>query len=272
MTQRIVTGVILSAGAVLLIYFGGVVFAIAGVLCFAFALYEEYNALNTAGHRPVAWPTWVAMAVSIPLSLGLGAKVVIPILMAASLITIVCVLFRAEPKLEDALMSLLPLFSVMLPGLCVISLSQVEPLSVQRTLIALLVTVPVLGDTLAYFAGSAIGGPKFCPVVSPKKTWAGAIGGMAGSLVAAAAVRLIAGWLVTAPTTVLPGWLDCVLLGLLGGVVSQMGDLFASLVKRHCGVKDFANLFPGHGGMLDRLDSITFMALLLFCYRLLIFG
>ena len=58
------------------------------------------------------------------------------------------------------------------------------------------------------------------------------------------------------------------LLGFAGGIVGQIGDLFASLVKRHCGMKDFSNLFPGHGGMLDRLDSVLFMAVLMYCFRL----
>ena len=61
----------------------------------------------------------------------------------------------------------------------------------------------------------------------------------------------------------------CLVCALVGGVAGQMGDLFASLVKRHCGIKDFSNLFPGHGGMLDRLDSILFMAVVMICYRLL---
>ena len=68
----------------------------------------------------------------------------------------------------------------------------------------------------------------------------------------------------------LPRWWEYALMGLLGGVAGQMGDLFASMVKRHCGIKDFSNLFPGHGGMLDRLDSILFMAVVVFCFRLLI--
>ena len=270
MTQRIVTGLILGAGGLTLIYLGGVPFAVAALICLCFGLSEEYRALSLAGHRPVPWPTWIAMAVSIPLGVLVGAKVVIPILLAASALIIACVLFREEPKLEDALMSLLPLYAVMLPGLAMVSLTMVEPLSVQRTLLSLLIAVPVLGDTAAYFVGSAVGGPKFCPAVSPNKTWAGAIAGLVGSLLTAVLIRAGAGW-ICAPTTVLPTWWACVGLGLLGGAASQLGDLFASQVKRHCGIKDFSSIFPGHGGMMDRMDSILFMALVLFCYRLLWF-
>ena len=63
-----------------------------------------------------------------------------------------------------------------------------------------------------------------------------------------------------------PVW-HYVLLGLVGGVAGQMGDLFASLIKRHCGVKDYGKLFPGHGGMMDRIDSVLFMAVLVYIYQ-----
>ena len=91
-----------------------------------------------------------------------------------------------------------------------------------------------------------------------------------GSLVAAAAVGVVSLIFCDQVTLAqLPTWWQYALLGLVGGVAGQMGDLFASLVKRHCGIKDFSNLFPGHGGMLDRLDSILFMAVVMICYRLL---
>ena len=62
------------------------------------------------------------------------------------------------------------------------------------------------------------------------------------------------------------------ILGLLGGVAGQMGDLFASLIKRHCGIKDFSNIFPGHGGMMDRLDSVYWSTVIMYVYLNLCFG
>jgi phosphatidate cytidylyltransferase len=102
-------------------------------------------------------------------------------------------------------------------------------------------------DTGGYFAGRGIGGPKLWPRVSPKKTWAGAIGGFAGSLVVAVGFAMFdlgrAG-----PLVLLAGGLS---------VVSQLGDLFESAVKRRFGVKDSSHIIPGHGGLMDRLDGFV---------------
>ena len=269
MKQRVITGAILSAACVLLIYFGGGVFAVAAIIIVCLSMYEEYDALNKAGHRPVSWPTWLAAVSSIPLVLIYESRIVFPILMACCLLTLLCVLFRSEPKIEDALMSMVPMYFVLLPGLGIISVATVSPLSVQRTLNSLLVAVPVLGDTMAYFVGSKVRGRKLCPAVSPNKTVSGAIAGLIGSVIAAILVRLAAGALCGEATQpFLPGWPATVIIGVVGGVASQIGDLFASLVKRHCGIKDFSNIFPGHGGMMDRLDSVLFMAIVLMCYRM----
>lgn len=103
-------------------------------------------------------------------------------------------------------------------------------------------------DILGYFVGRGVGGPKLWVRVSPKKTWSGAIGGVAGSIVFAAAFAA-AGYGKLAPM---------LLLGTVISVISQLGDLFESALKRQFGVKDSSQIIPGHGGLLDRLDG--FMA------------
>ncbi|MCO5129686.1 MAG: phosphatidate cytidylyltransferase [Xanthobacteraceae bacterium] len=102
-------------------------------------------------------------------------------------------------------------------------------------------------DIGGYFAGRSIGGPKLWVRVSPKKTWAGAIGGFAGSLAVAA------GFAAADFGRVAP----LMLLAAVLSVVSQLGDLFESAVKRRFGVKDSSNIIPGHGGLLDRLDGFV---------------
>ena len=96
----------------------------------------------------------------------------------------------------------------------------------------------------------------------------GSLGGLAGSVLAAVIIYLMSLWMCNEATlSFLPAWWMYPLLGLAGGFAGQMGDLFASLVKRHCELKDFSSIFPGHGGMLDRLDSVLFMAVLMYCFR-----
>ena len=116
-------------------------------------------------------------------------------------------------------------------------------------LILLVVWVTDIGG---FFAGRGIGGPKLWPRVSPKKTWAGAIGGFAASLVVAA------GFVAVGTSNVEPLKFGPVLLvGAALSIVSQLGDLFESAVKRRFGVKDSSHLIPGHGGLMDRLDGFV---------------
>ena len=111
-------------------------------------------------------------------------------------------------------------------------------------LILLVVWVTDIGG---YFAGRGIGGPKLWPRISPKKTWAGAIGGFAASLLIAAGFAAF-GLGKTGPL---------LLLGAVLSIASQLGDLFESAVKRRFGVKDSSHIIPGHGGLLDRLDGFV---------------
>jgi phosphatidate cytidylyltransferase len=123
-------------------------------------------------------------------------------------------------------------------------------------LILLVVWVTDIGG---YFAGRGLGGPKLWPRVSPKKTWAGAIGGFAASLLVAAGFA-VAGLGKAGPLLA---------LGAALSVVSQLGDLFESAVKRRFGVKDSSHVIPGHGGLLDRLDGFVAAAVFAAIFGLL---
>ncbi|HEX9445044.1 MAG TPA: phosphatidate cytidylyltransferase, partial [Candidatus Binatia bacterium] len=110
--------------------------------------------------------------------------------------------------------------------------------------------VVMVGDSAAYFAGNAIGRRKLYPEVSPGKTVEGAIGGAVGSLAAGAAAG--AYFLPMFP------WPELVAVALVLSVLGQIGDLFESWIKRVFGVKDSSAILPGHGGLLDRMDSLIF--------------
>jgi len=125
-------------------------------------------------------------------------------------------------------------------------------------------------DIGGYFAGRGLGGPKLWPRVSPKKTWAGAVGGFAASLVVAA------GFFAFDPNKGDPQLMlkmgPLLLLGAVLSIASQFGDLFESAVKRRFGVKDSSHIIPGHGGLLDRLDGFVAAVVLAAIFGFLRYG
>jgi phosphatidate cytidylyltransferase len=110
-------------------------------------------------------------------------------------------------------------------------------------------------DTCAMAAGAVFGGPKLAPVLSPRKTWAGAVGGVLGGLAAA----LLYGPLVLERWALHLGVAQLATTGVVVAVAAQVGDAAESLLKREVGLKDSSGLIPGHGGVLDRLDSLYFV-------------
>lgn len=124
--------------------------------------------------------------------------------------------------------------------------------------VVLLLAIIMVADSAAYFGGRAFGRHKLAPSISPGKTQEGAVAGLLGGVLGALAVRAIG--MPTLPV------LDAVALGALVTVAGTAGDLAESLLKRWAGVKDSGGLFPGHGGMLDRLDSLLFGAPVLYYY------
>ncbi|NJD01593.1 MAG: phosphatidate cytidylyltransferase [Ruminiclostridium sp.] len=119
-------------------------------------------------------------------------------------------------------------------------------------------------DTAAYFTGVAFGKTKILPVISPKKTLEGSMGGVAGGMAIMPAVGLYLNVQGIQPGGI--SFYHYIILGLLCGIISQVGDWAASAIKRHAGIKDYGRLMPGHGGVLDRFDSTLFVAPVVYFY------
>lgn len=114
-------------------------------------------------------------------------------------------------------------------------------------------------DTCAYFSGVLLGKHKMAPVISPKKTWEGAIGGVLLTAVANIIIYFVfKKWFFSVPFTGW-GWIEVIPISIILSVISIFGDLAASVIKRNYGVKDYGNLIPGHGGVMDRIDSAIFV-------------
>ncbi len=167
-------------------------------------------------------------------------------------------LFRIEKReLVDAMATLTGIFYVIFLSFHVTLVEQTGELGI----FVWLIFITAFGtDTMAYFTGFAIGKHKLAPSISPKKTVEGSIGGIVGSILLSG----IFGYFLV------PDLLfHCMVIGAIGGVISQLGDLTASIFKRKMGIKDYGNLIPGHGGVLDRIDSVLFTAPMVYYYIVL---
>ena len=123
-------------------------------------------------------------------------------------------------------------------------------------LFILALLIPWVCDATAYFVGVTCGKHKLIPDVSPKKTVEGAIGGVVGVCVAVAVFGLV----MQFGFNKVPNYFMLMALAFVGSLLGMCGDLIASLIKRECGIKDYGNLFPGHGGVMDRFDSMIAVA------------
>lgn len=262
MKTRILAGLVM-APFLLLLYFGGYVLMAGCVFVGAVGLYEFYNGFRKMGIRP-SYPIGLSSLIILYLvnvllwnrgALGWQQGMYYyTFWLFVSTAACVLYLFAIERrKLEDAMATI--------TGIVYVVFFSFHVMLVDQSSAPILVWIIVLGalgtDIFAYFAGVFLGKHKLCPKISPKKTIEGSAGGVLGSVVLCGAFGL-----VFAPDLA-P---HCFVLGALCGIFSQFGDLTASIFKRKMGIKDYGNLIPGHGGILDRFDSVLFTAPLVFYY------
>jgi phosphatidate cytidylyltransferase len=246
--QRVVSSLVLAAGALVAVLVGGWVFT-ALVLASLVVMAGEWGRLlpdSLTADRRLVWGIIVLLSAGAVLTMESGRA------------DIALLVILLGPPLVAALAALAPkippdraaggVVYVGLPALSLVWLRNEAPGGFQHVLWLLLVVWST--DIAAYFTGRAIGGSKLAPRISPGKTWAGLAGGLVGAGLAGGLVALAFG----------AGFWFAALSGAALAVVAQIGDLFESLLKRRAGLKDSGHLIPGHGGLLDRIDGLVFVA------------
>lgn len=274
MLKRAVTAIILVGYAFAMLYLGTAVhygFLDALIMSFAFVgTYEMYHTFRKSEYKN-SWGAPLLLCVAIyPLWYFLGYKGILIALSLSICLALAVFTFKAEMELKDLLATIFSLIYPMAIASLAFALSREFPCG-GTFAISFAIFLPVFSDTFAYLVGSTLGKRKLCPSISPKKTVAGAIGGLLGSVLCAVTFFLLfdlyavipVGY-VTFSDSVAVRAVVFVVLGIVGGVLAEIGDLAASRIKRTINIKDFGNIFPGHGGVLDRLDSIMFTLVMFF--------
>ena len=249
-------GALVLAPLLIFVLLGGLplkIFTVAISLC---GLYEFYNALKTKNIKSVPMISYILLVLYYITNNDFEIMMYILVfaLIAALIIPII-----------DLKYSFMDVAITFLGFIYVVILFSFIPLVNGKIYGQYLVWLIFIGswmsDTVAYYFGRFFGKHKLCPKVSPKKTIEGSIGGFLGATIGCG----IFGIAVSAFT---PGIniIHFFLIGALCGIMGQFGDLVASSIKRYVGLKDYSNLIPGHGGILDRFDSILFNAAVVFYY------
>lgn len=274
MLKRAVTAIILVGYAFAMLYLGTAVhygFLDALIMSFAFVgTYEMYHTFRRSEYKN-SWGAPLLLCVAIyPLWYFLGYKGILIALSLSICLALAVFTFKAEMELKDLLATIFSLIYPMALVSLAFALSREFPCG-GTFAISFAIFLPVFSDTFAYLVGSTLGKRKLCPSISPKKTVAGAIGGLLGSVLCAVTFFLLFDLYAVIPVgyvsfsdSVAVRAVVFVVLGIVGGVLAEIGDLAASRIKRTINIKDFGNIFPGHGGVLDRLDSIMFTLVMLF--------
>lgn len=244
---RVASGVVLIAVTLAALYFGGYVFAALVGAVFA-GCYREWERMVTLQPlSPLGMGLIAALAVSALLYPALGPLGTLGVVVLAALVALV-----VERPVGYWRAGGLIFF-----GLVIVAMLAMRGTTFQGMLAGIFLGAVIwLTDTGAFFTGRQIGGEKLAPDISPGKTWSGAIGGFALGTLAG-----LVAWLLIAPLS--PWWIGLALAATLS-VLGQIGDLAESFVKRRFRIKDSGDIIPGHGGLMDRLDSLTFGGLFVF--------
>jgi len=261
--HRVITATVGVPLVIFAIWFGTPWFTILIAAAALAGTYEFYHMANFDRREPLLY-LGLLCALALVLSPHYGSLDVLPIVItAAMLISLICLLRRPskERAFHNWAWTIVGAFYV---GWMLSYWLNLRGLEDGRNWVYLAMLTTFANDTGAFFIGRARGKRKLAPAISEAKTWEGAIGGLIcailGAMVIATVLNLIS------PFTF--RYWQIIFLGFLVGLFAQLGDLVESLLKRNMGVKESGNLLPGHGGILDRFDSLIFVGVVVYYYMI----
>jgi len=269
LVRRVGFAVVAIPLALLLVWLGGLPLALLLAVAGALATRELFGLAERRGVRPatllgiltsaaIAPVTWAALSTGQGPELAAVAPYAVALWLVLLLSWALAARAPADRPLEAVAVTWLAVaYAGALPAFLLVIRHGQHPLRswAGAWLVFFPLVVTWVCDTAAMFGGRTFGGPKLAPTISPGKTRSGTIAGIVGGLLVA---PVFARWVFPAVGVEVPGWQLFAIAGVLS-VVGQVGDLAESLFKREAGVKDSSALIPGHGGVLDRLDSLYFV-------------
>ncbi len=264
--QRLISGIILVIAAFVTLYVGGfLTFAVVG----AISLIGCHELLHVIRQEKSALAVIVySGTIFYYLLLWMNLDQYILPLSLLLLVLLLAVYVFTFPKYEISSVAI-AYFSLFYVTMTLSCIYRIRVLSDGAVMVVLVFLSAWGNDTLAYCAGRLFGKHKMSPVLSPKKTIEGAIGGVVGAGLLGFLYGIIARRLITADYNVALAFL---FVCAAGGAISIIGDLSASAIKRNYEIKDYSNLIPGHGGILDRFDSIIFTAPIIYYLLTMVVG
>lgn len=258
--KRVISASVLVILILALIIAGGIVFKIGFLIIIAIALYEYINVYRITNNKVIPSILIFGYIINIYIILFDKADFSLPSIYLIVLLSMAVPIFwRSYNVISSAVTIVGYVYIINFFTLLVL----IRGWQNGNRLILLPFIIAWFSDTFAYYFGRLLGKRRFqrklCPDISPKKTVIGFVGGIIGSITG---VLLWANIIMNVNYK----WYELVLLGIVSGIISQIGDLVASLIKRYIGVKDYGNIIPGHGGILDRFDSILFITPIVYYY------
>ncbi len=256
-------GAILISPLIIVLLIGGVYLKIITFLLSIMGMYEVYKVINS-GNKFNSIPIIGFALLALYYLTGISIETLGYMLIISTLLLLCIPVINLKYNFADMFLTLGVFIYV---GVFLSLIPNIYDMQGGNYLIWLIFLSSWIGDTAAYYSGRFLGKHKLCPDVSPKKTVEGSIGGLIGSILSCGLFGIVTqGYLFHISL------IHFFLMGALAGILGQFGDLTASSIKRYFKVKDYSHLIPGHGGILDRFDSIIFSSVAIFMYLSLILG